>query len=403
MSEPGIISAIGSGLASLSLFGDGSGQGFKNIGRILGGIQADIRRQAKPEPTREPTRPISETPILQPTIFAIQRAAVCDWLADVQGRTSREVCDDPGQQSNIDALVECLVERGSLGEPESDIEECADLTADEERSRRIREGLPEFIGLTIPGVFRGPVRVPFPGPRRRGTGSPPVVRRRDRPSPPTPEIGPIGGGPSRIPNFPMDTTPPPVEFPPLGEPLPPELEEIPLETLPERLPTPTPTELPGLFPVKLPAIARPRAVPRTRTPQTVPAIPAPLPSPAPVPVPAPAPRFPGVLVGTVVGAGLTSILRGRVPSATSEPRRPPQRTPEPPVPAPPSPVLQPTSLLQEQAQASRRERERERCEKRRRKNRRICKEGFFRERRKDTKFTWWRKYDCLTGETILER
>jgi len=59
--------------------------------------------------------------------------------------------------------------------------------------------------------------------------------------------------------------------------------------------------------------------------------------------------------------------------------------------------------LQNAFNASRgRQRERDRCEKKRRKNRKTCVEGYYREFTNRTEFKKWRRVDCKTRKTLKE-
>jgi len=380
---------IGSAITSIgsAIFGSGGGNGFfpPEIKNLL--LFGPPQPTPEPTPTPEPDAPVDVVggEILTPTIFAIQRAVVVEWLADVLDRPQDEVDRDPLQQRNIAELMECMI-AGNREPSLSQVEQCADLIAD-------GDFVPTEFVLGGQIGLRGPIQIPSP-PVRRGpegvpTEAPPgVIRPRDRPSPTAPEIGPLPGEPGRLPSrlppsfpdpfpdFDPSALPELTPFPPLREielvPL--RLPEIPRKTAPAPVRQPPPPA-PDLEPITKPAPARlPQPPPRISTP----------------------PRLPGVLVGTTIGTGIGTILRGRTPGA----RTPGGSIPEPPPPQPPPPTPDLVGTTQTQATRLRTEEKAKRCEKTRRKNRKICWTGLYTEKRTKTKFTKWYARDCITGEFL---
>lgn len=143
---------------------------------------------------------------------------------------------------------------------------------------------------------------------------------------------------------------------------------------------------------------------------------------APARLPAPAPSIlPKIALGfialTALGtvAGLSkarSRSRDRAPALARDPASQPQPQPQPPPPfADPSPPFanQFSNLATLQGSSANLQRrlrdcksQAQRCEKRRRKNRKTCWEGFYREFSSRTSFNKWTQVDCVTRRIIQE-
>jgi len=402
LAEAGIFSAAGSAIATIGGFFGGGNKQRAPLPGALENLQQRFRDaglfQPGPDlpgasaPTSEPQAPAPGSPILQPTIFAIQRDNVCRWLAEIQNRTAEEVCNDPRQQLNIDELVECLVQRGDLGAP-FEVEICADAIIDRDLDLGDLDTEPRG-----PILARTGVNIPVP-PVRRGIPGPtdqPVIRPRDRTSPTEPQVtGPEG------------PVAPPGVFPPLQVP-----PEIDFEEASRILDQVALTPIPELFPVRLPTVPR-RPVPDVLEPLPqlepveVPAIPRlPVPTRTPAPTTAPplsSPTRPGLpgsvvgaVVGTVTGAGILTARpgasRARGASRTALPDG-----------ALPDLVPQPAAQAQ---RLSQRIDECPTCEKEAPEEpREVCVHGLYKEQVLGTEFIGWSEYDCITGEWLrdLER
>ncbi len=414
----GIGSVLGSiGQAVLASRGDGRPSGFAQVfgpGGIIAQFQAAQVPTDVPPPTPDAPAPVDVVSgrILAPTIFAIQRAAVEEWMQDhivtksgaigpfTQAEVQEILATDPDLALLRDRLVECMLITNSPPDTEA-VADCFDLleaspTGDPQdifgAERGAFGGEPVFARL--PGITTAPPGTApgIPGTTAPGVGEPGVIRPRDVPSPTSPEIGPLPGEPGRrVPDVLMPVEFPEIEFEPpdLGEPLPPlvEIELIPvrLPDIPRRAPAPAvkPPSPAELEPFTKPLPNRLPPVPTRR---------------APAPVKIPPTAVPEILIGTAVGTGIGTILRGRVPGV----RTPSGSIGEPPPVLPPQPPLVPDLVGQTQTQAQRlrTESERKRCEKTRRKNRKICWTGIYREKRSKTDFTKWYARDCFTGEFL---
>lgn len=232
---------------------------------------------------------------------------------------------------------------------------------------------------TIPGVGvpRPPGTIPGQKPIR------PVVVQPTSPQVTGPE-GPI----KTLPGIMYPDPTPEIRWPDWGELFPrlPQLDEI------------------QLLPVKLPTIKRRRAPEKApkRVSQPAPTVtPAQIPGPTPAPTPPPAPRpAPRIGLAQVLQAGA---LVGQLAGLIGRPGPVGQITVpgggsifEPAVPLVPDYLDAPFA----QGQATRTRNRTKRCEKTRRKNRKTCWTGLYREYKSKTKFEKWYARDCTTGEFL---
>lgn len=191
---------------------------------------------------------------------------------------------------------------------------------------------------------------------------------------------------------------------------------------PQPKPVPTrPTAIPGRVTVADPAVspdldARPQAQPQISAPSRVPgrvqpgiqAPPRPQTPPKPVSRPVGGStgtrlgRIAGTALATVTGALIGSRLAPATAATAARAAGLPAQNPSPAVAT--DLAVGPSRAEALRARSGRRLKCREQnCEKRRRKNRRTCREGFFRETSKKTEFTTWRRYICGTNITIMEK
>lgn len=385
------------------------------VDRTPSGFAPRRRRDPEPEPDFDIRDELPQLdPILGPRIFEIQRAAVIDWcrencfLASI-GITGddipeggwtvedieREIQIDPDFADFIFRMTECQINANNPPTQEA-VQQCFDfLEAGGDPADLAGDTAPRgpILARTGSPVQTPPVRRGIPGPTDQ-----PVIRPRDRTSPTTPQVtGPEG------------PAVPPGVFPPILDPIQPELDapprrEIELEPIdpglfPERRPEIAPTapqvELEpvetGLFPVRLPTVER------LPVPGRAPTVPSPTTAP---PTPLPAPTSPGVpgsvigsVVGTITGAGIASTRR-----PVAAPGRGRTALPEPDVLPTPEPAPQPLSrTLRERID------ECPPCEKEQPEEpREVCVHGLYKEQVFGTDFIGWAEYDCITGEWIRD-
>jgi len=110
----------------------------------------------------------------------------------------------------------------------------------------------------------------------------------------------------------------------------------------------------------------------------------------------------GQILQTVGAVGQLVDLVARQPARPGQPVRGQIDIP-PELQRPGDLVPEMQTFAQPQATRTRDRTKEDRCEKTRRKNRRVCWEGFYREYRGKTKFTKWTQVDCRTRRIIQER
>lgn len=172
---------------------------------------------------------------------------------------------------------------------------------------------------------------------------------------------------------------------------------------PEASPPVVGAPAPQVPPEIAPEVTRPGQLPNVRTSPDIGQPPRPI---TQAPKPRPAPKLSGgqaaaLALGAAVGtAVLPALLAAPAAAAAGLAFVPGNPALQPLAPTPVTGPLGRIDLSAQLGQQAQQQQKRRRCEKTRRKNRKTCWKGFYRESTSKTKFEKWYRVDCKTGRQL---